>query len=73
MDRGYFCPVEESQRKETETRRLFAETCRARIEHSIAELTNGRKALKGTWRGSLSLLDAVMKVSMHMHALHSAA
>ena len=40
-----------------------------RVEHLISEVVDGRKALSTTWRGSFSLLAAVMKISAHMVGL----
>ena len=42
---------------------------RARGEHLIKELSNGRKTLSTKWRGSFSLLAAIMKIAAHMVGL----
>ena len=42
---------------------------RARVEHLIKELSRGRKTLNTKWRGSFSLLAAIMKIVAHMVGL----
>ena len=44
-------------------------THRGRVEHLISEVVRGREALCTTWRGSFSLLAAIMKISVHMVGL----
>jgi hypothetical protein len=39
---------------------------RGRVEHLINEVTTTRKTLHTTWRGSFSLLAAIMKICAHM-------
>ena len=48
---------------------LMVQHYRGRVEHLISEVVDGRKALSTTWRGSFSLLAAVMKISAHMVGL----
>ena len=38
---------------------------RGRMEHLIAEMVQSRAALNTRWRGSLSLLAAIMKITAH--------
>ena len=42
---------------------------RGRVEHLIGELVLQRKTLNTKWRGSYSLLAAIMKISAHMVGL----
>ena len=42
---------------------------RGRVEHLISELVQSRASLNTRWRGSFSLLAAVMKISAHMVGL----
>lgn len=42
---------------------------RGRVEHLISEVVDGRAALCTTWRGSFSLLAAIMKIVVHMVGL----
>ena len=42
---------------------------RGRVEHLINEVTTTRKTLHTTWRGSFSLLAAIMKICAHMVGL----
>ena len=48
---------------------MMVQHYRGRVEHLISEVVDGRKALSTTWRGSFSLLAAVMKISAHMVGL----
>ena len=47
----------------------LGEGCDSSAAHLISEVVDGRKALSTTWRGSFSLLAAVMKISAHMVGL----
>ena len=42
---------------------------RGRVEHVIGQLVRSRAALNSKWRGSFSLLAAIMKISAHMLGL----
>ena len=42
---------------------------RGRVEHLISEMVQSRKALNTRWRGSFSLLAAIMKITAHMVGL----
>ena len=42
---------------------------RGRVEHLIAEIVQSRNALNTKWRGSFSLLAAILKICAHMVAL----
>ena len=42
---------------------------RGRVEHLIGGLVQSRKTLNTKWRGSFSLLAAIMKIAAHMHGL----
>ena len=42
---------------------------RGRVEHLISEVVDGRMTLCTTWRGSFSLLAAIMKIAVHMVGL----
>ena len=42
---------------------------RGRVEHLIGGLVQSRKTLSTKWRGSFSLLAAIMKICAHMHGL----
>ena len=42
---------------------------RGRVEHLISEVVDGWMALCTTWRGSFSLLAAIMKIAVHMVGL----
>ena len=48
---------------------LTVQHYRGRVEHLIGELVNQRKTLCTKWRGSFSLLAAIMKISAHMVGL----
>ena len=75
-DKGYVgCPqiiTEWKGRNLTPQQREFNTTVqhyRGRVEHLISEVVNGREALCTRWRGSLSLLAAIMKIAVHMVGL----
>ena len=42
---------------------------RGRVEHLIGQVVDNRMALCTTWRGSITLLAAVMKIAAHMVGL----
>jgi len=42
---------------------------RGRVEHLIGQVVDNRMALCTTWRGSFTLLAAVMKIAAHMVGL----
>ncbi len=42
---------------------------RGRVEHIIGQVVDNRMALCTTWRGSFTLLAAVMKIAAHMVGL----
>jgi hypothetical protein len=42
---------------------------RGRNEALVAQVKNGRKTLNTRWRGSVSLLAAILKIAIHMTAL----
>ena len=42
---------------------------RGRVEHLIGQIVDGRAALCTKWRGSISLLAAILKIAVHMVGL----
>ena len=42
---------------------------RGRVEHLISQVVDGRSALCTKWRGSFSLLAAILKIAVHMVGL----
>ena len=48
---------------------LTVQHYRGRVEHLISEVVDGRMALCTKWRGSFSLLAAVLKIAVHMVGL----
>ena len=80
-EQGATCPIdiEEPQlitewkgRNLTPQQREFNTTIqhyRGRVELLISEVVDGRAALCTTWRGSFSLLAAIMKSAVHMVGL----
>ena len=48
---------------------LSVQHYRGRVEHLISEVVSGRKALCTRWRGSFTLLAAIMKITAHMVGL----
>ena len=50
-------------------RNLTIQHYRGRNEHLISEMKQSRETLSSQWRGSFSLLAAIMKLSAHMVGL----
>ena len=48
---------------------LTVQHYRGRVEHLISEVVDGRMALCTKWRGTFSLLAAVLKIAVHMVGL----
>ena len=48
---------------------LTVQHYRGRVEHLISEVVDRRMALCTKWRGSFSLLAAVLKIAVHMVGL----
>ena len=69
----YITPLREKQKRLLEQpllRRVkHAVLVQLRVEHIIGQVVDNRMALCTTWRGSFTLLAAVMKIAAHMVGL----
>ena len=59
----------ELTQKQKDCNKLVQHTRGSVGESAVAQLKNGRKALHSRWRNSLSLLAAVVHISVNMMAL----